>query len=70
MITGASKNNIDILMDAKVNFRTNKSSLIYCKFIEIPHVIYAVNKMDLIDYDETEFNKIKQDLKKLVQTLL
>ena len=66
MITGASKSNVAIiLVDARngISEQTRRHSFI-ASLLKIPHVIYAVNKMDLIDYDETKFNKIKQDLKK------
>ena len=66
MITGASKSNVAIiLVDARngISEQTRRHSFI-ASLLKIPHVIYAVNKMDLIDYDEAKFNKIKQDLKK------
>ena len=66
MVTGASKSNVAIiLVDARngISEQTRRHSFI-ASLLKIPHVIYAVNKMDLIDYDEAKFNKIKQDLKK------
>tara|TARA_Y100001933_G_scaffold264604_1_gene331231 strand:- start:3735 stop:5069 length:1335 start_codon:yes stop_codon:yes gene_type:complete len=66
MITGASKSNVAIiLVDARngISEQTRRHSFI-ASLLKIPHVIYAVNKMDLINYDEAKFNKIKNDLKK------
>ena len=65
MITGASKSNVAIiLVDARkgISEQTRRHSFI-ASLLKIPHVIYAVNKMDLIDYDEEKFNKIRQQLK-------
>ena len=62
MVTGASKSNVAIiLVDARngISEQTRRHSFI-ASLLKIPHVIYAVNKMDLIDYDEAKFNKIKQ----------
>jgi sulfate adenylyltransferase subunit 1 len=66
MVTGASKSNVAIiLVDARkgISEQTKRHSFI-ASLLKIPHVIYAVNKMDLIDYDQAKFNKIKDDLKK------
>ena len=65
MITGASKSNVAIiLVDARkgISEQTKRHSFI-ASLLKIPHVIYAVNKMDLIDYDQEKFEEIKNDLK-------
>ncbi len=65
MITGASKSNVAIiLVDARkgISEQTRRHSFI-ASLLKIPHVIYAVNKMDLIDYDEEKFLEIKDELK-------
>ena len=28
----------------------------------IPHIIYCINKMDLVDYDQKQYEKIKEEL--------
>jgi sulfate adenylyltransferase subunit 1 (EFTu-like GTPase family) len=33
--------------------------------LELPHVVYTVNKMDLVDYSETRFDEIVRDLSEL-----
>jgi sulfate adenylyltransferase subunit 1 (EFTu-like GTPase family) len=33
--------------------------------LELPHVVYAVNKMDLVDYSEERFDEIVRDLSEL-----
>jgi sulfate adenylyltransferase subunit 1 len=65
MITGASKSNVAIiLVDARkgISEQTKRHSFI-ASLLKIPHVIYAVNKMDLIDYDQEKFLEIKDELK-------
>jgi sulfate adenylyltransferase subunit 1 len=65
MITGASKSNVAIiLVDARkgISEQTRRHSFI-ASMLKIPHVIYAVNKMDLIDYNEQKFNQIRAGLK-------
>ena len=65
MITGASKSNVAIiLVDARkgISEQTKRHSFI-ASLLKIPHVIYAVNKMDLIGYDQEKFLEIKNELK-------
>ena len=65
MITGASKSNVAIiLVDARkgISEQTRRHSFI-ASLLKIPHVIYAVNKMDLIDYNYDKFDEIRQQLK-------
>jgi len=65
MITGASKSNVAIiLVDARkgISEQTKRHSFI-ASLLKIPHVIYAVNKMDLIGYDQEKFLEIKNQLK-------
>src|SRR5215510_13972576 len=60
MITGASNANlIIILIDARqgVVEQTRRHSII-ASLLKIPHVVVAVNKMDLIEYSQDVFNNI------------
>ena len=60
MITGASNANlIIILIDARhgVVEQTRRHSII-ASLLKIPHVIVAVNKMDLVNYSQNIFNNI------------
>jgi sulfate adenylyltransferase subunit 1 len=60
MVTGASTANLAlILVDARkgVIEQTCRHSYI-ASLLQIPHLIVCVNKMDLVDYSEEEFNKI------------
>jgi sulfate adenylyltransferase subunit 1 len=63
MVTGASTANLAIiLIDARkgVIEQTSRHTFI-ANLLGIKHVIVCVNKMDLVDYDEKVFNKIKAE---------
>ncbi len=63
MATGASTCDLAIiLIDARygVQTQTKRHSFI-ASLLGIHHIIVAVNKMDLVEYSETTFKKIKQD---------
>ncbi|MGZ4992355.1 MAG: sulfate adenylyltransferase subunit CysN [Methylobacter sp.] len=71
MATGASTCDLAIiLIDARygVQTQTKRHSFI-ASLLGIHHIIVAVNKMDLVDYSEATFNKIKQDYLDFTQTL-
>jgi sulfate adenylyltransferase subunit 1 len=63
MVTGASNANlIVILVDARngVAEQTRRHSII-ASLLNIPHVVVAINKMDLVDYSQDVFNNIVID---------
>ncbi len=64
MVTGASTANAAIiLIDARkgVLQQTRRHTHII-GLLGLPHLIVAINKMDLIDYDEATFTRIKEEL--------
>jgi sulfate adenylyltransferase subunit 1 len=64
MVTGSSTSNLSIiLVDARhgVVEQTCRHTFI-SSLLGIPHVIFCINKMDLVDYSEEVFDKIKADL--------
>ncbi|MBF0280978.1 MAG: sulfate adenylyltransferase [Zetaproteobacteria bacterium] len=64
MVTGSSTANAAIiLVDARngVVAQTKRHTHIL-SLLGIPHLIVAVNKMDLVDYDQSVFENIKADL--------
>ncbi len=64
MVTGASTANVAlILVDARhgVLEQTLRHAFIASQ-LQIPHVIFCINKMDLVDYDQETFEKIKSDI--------
>lgn len=63
MATGASTAQLAvILIDARLGVLTqSKRHLFISSLMGIPHIIVAVNKMDLVDYSEKVFAKIKKE---------
>jgi len=71
MVTGASTANLAIiLIDARygVQTQTKRHSFIN-KLLGINHIVIAVNKMDLMDFKEDVFEKIKADYLKFAKEL-
>jgi sulfate adenylyltransferase subunit 1 len=63
MVTGASTANAAIiLIDARngVTEQTHRHAYI-ASLLEIPHIIVCINKMDLLDYKQELFERIKKD---------
>ena len=63
MVTGASTANLAlILVDARNGLveQTCRHSFI-ASLLQIPHLIVCINKMDLVDYSEEAFERIKSD---------
>lgn len=64
MVTGSSTSNLSIiLVDARNGLveQTCRHTFI-ASLLGIPHVVFCINKMDLVDYSEEVFYKIKKDL--------
>jgi sulfate adenylyltransferase subunit 1 len=71
MVTGASNSElIIILIDARkgVIEQTRRHSII-ASLLNIPHVVVAVNKMDLVDYSQDVYNNILIDYAELAKQL-
>jgi len=71
MATGASTCDLAIiLIDARygVQTQTKRHSFI-ASLLGIKHIIVAVNKMDLVDYNEEVFNRIKSDYLAFIKAL-
>ncbi|WP_372753750.1 sulfate adenylyltransferase subunit 1 [Labilibaculum sp.] len=68
MVTGASTANAAlILVDARngVIEQTLRHSYI-ANLLQIPHIIVCINKMDLVDYSQETYDKIKADYQKQI----
>ena len=69
MATGASNSHVAIiLIDAQkgVLEQTKRHSFIV-NLLGIQHIVVAINKMDLVNYDENIFNKIVSEYKELIK---
>jgi len=71
MVTGASTADVAVvLVDARkgVIEQTRRHTLI-ASLLAVPHLVFAVNKMDLVDFDESRFNEIERELDELTAAL-
>ncbi|MEX2352259.1 MAG: sulfate adenylyltransferase subunit CysN [Balneolaceae bacterium] len=71
MVTGASTAELAIiLVDASKGLLTqSKRHAFISSLLQIPHLVVAVNKMDLVDYDEEVFSSIVSDFRKFAKKL-
>ncbi|MEO6290887.1 MAG: GTP-binding protein [Ginsengibacter sp.] len=71
MVTGASNSELAIiLVDARngVVEQTRRHSII-ASLLNIPHVVVAINKMDLVDHSQDVYNNIVIDYVKVAESL-
>jgi sulfate adenylyltransferase large subunit len=71
MVTGASTADVAVvLLDARkgVIEQTRRHAFI-AAMLGIPHIVFAVNKMDLVGFGETRFRAIETDLQRLATRL-
>ncbi len=71
MVTGASTANVAlILIDARkgVLEQTRRHSII-SSLLRIPHLVVCINKMDLVDYNQEVYEKIKEDFEHFASKL-
>jgi sulfate adenylyltransferase subunit 1 len=71
MVTGASNSQLAIiLIDARngVVEQTRRHSII-ASLLNIPHIVVAINKMDLVDYSEDVYHNIVIDYEQVAKTL-
>ncbi|NEN22035.1 sulfate adenylyltransferase subunit CysN [Cryomorpha ignava] len=64
MVTGASTANLAIiLVDARHGLveQTSRHAFI-ASLLKIPHIVFCINKMDLVDYKEDRFEEIRAQL--------
>ena len=71
MVTGASTANVAlVLVDARkgVLEQTHRHTFI-ASLLGIPHIVFCINKMDLVDYSEEIYYKIKDDIESFATKL-
>jgi bifunctional enzyme CysN/CysC len=71
MVTGASTADLAIiLVDASKGLLTqSRRHAFISSLLRIPHLVVAVNKMDLVDYDENVFNEIVAEFREFARKL-
>ncbi|MFA0098685.1 GTP-binding protein, partial [Vibrio splendidus] len=70
MLTGASNCELAIvIVDASQGIQTQTKRHSYlCSLIGIKHIIVAVNKMDLVNFDQSVYRAIKKEYKEMSET--
>lgn len=71
MVTGSSTSDLSlILVDARNGLveQTSRHTFI-ASLLGIPHIVFCINKMDLVKYSEKKFNEIKENLEAFVSKL-
>ena len=71
MVTGASTANLALLLvDARHGIiEQTKRHAFIASLLQIPHIAVCVNKMDLVNYSEEAFKKIKTDFEDFASKL-
>lgn len=69
MVTGASTCDLAIVMvDARHGIQTQTKRHSYiCSLLGIKHIIVAINKMDLMEYSQDVYKKIKSDYREMAK---
>jgi bifunctional enzyme CysN/CysC len=64
MVTGASTADLAIvLIDARKGVvEQSRRHAFIASLLRVPHVVFAINKMDLVDYDEAVFERIDEEV--------
>ncbi len=66
MVTGASTANVAlVLVDARkgVQEQTRRHAII-ASLLQIPHLVFCINKMDLVEYDKSRYDAVKAELER------
>jgi bifunctional enzyme CysN/CysC len=65
MVTGASTADLAIvLLDARKGvLEQSRRHAFLASLLRIPHLVLAVNKMDLVDYDQARFEEVKDEFR-------
>src|SRR5438552_8933952 len=71
MVTGASTANLAlILVDARNGLvEQSRRHAFIASVLRVPHLVLCVNKMDLVDYDEQIFDRIKSEFRQFATKL-
>ncbi len=71
MVTGASTASLTIvLVDARHGMiEQSRRHAFIASLLRIPHLVFAVNKMDLVDWDEATFRRIEDDFRDFASRL-
>ena len=70
-MTGASTADLAlILIDARNGLREqSRRHAVIASLLRVKHLVVCVNKMDLVDYDESVFNDVREDFSQFAERL-
>jgi len=71
MITGASQADAGVIVVAATDgvMAQTKEHVFLCRTFGVNQIIIAVNKMDVVNFDQAKFNKVKEDVSALLKTV-
>ena len=70
MVTGASTADLAVvLLDARKGASSSPAPRVHRALLGIPNVVVAVNKMDLVDYDQGRFEEIVAGVRAFIEKL-
>ncbi len=71
MITGASQADVAVVVVAATDsvMAQTKEHIFLSKTLGVHKVVIAVNKMDVVDFSEEKYNKVKEDVSALLKTV-
>ena len=71
MVTGASTADLGlVLVDARQGLtEQSRRHAVILSLLRVPHLVLAVNKMDLVDYDQDVFESVKADFREFAAKL-
>ena len=71
MVTGASNSNLSIvLVDARLGvIEQSRRHTAIASLLRIPHLVVAINKMDLVGWSEERFNEIREQFEEFLPRL-
>lgn len=71
MVTGASTSDLAIiLVDARKGLQEqSRRHAFLASLLQVPHLVLAVNKMDLVDYSEERFDEIRREFSEFAAKL-
>jgi len=71
MVTGASTASLAlVLVDARNGIvEQSRRHAFLASLLRVPHLVLCINKMDLVDYDESVFNRLKDEFRSFATKL-
>ena len=71
MVTGASTADLAlILIDARNGLREqSRRHAVIASLLRVKHLVVCVNKMDLVDYEESVFNEVREEFSQFAERL-